>query len=222
MGVSKMTKEHLGISLALDIPFFIIVTKIDMAPAEVLKNTIQTLCRILNGIKKTSEIMKADSDLGKFASIFKTGTVCPIFSISSVTDEGIPQLKKFLSMLESRVGSNPMFRTIKDPAEFLIDEVFTVTGVGVVVNGTMLSGEVSLNQILLLGPDNLGDFAPVVVKSIHYKREFVENASVGESVCFGIRYQSTKKDPLKKSSLRRGLTLVDTADYPRATWEFHS
>jgi GTPase len=29
-GLSKMTKEHLGIALALDIPFFIVITKIDM------------------------------------------------------------------------------------------------------------------------------------------------------------------------------------------------
>ena len=32
MGVSRMTKEHLGISLALKIPIFIVVTKIDIAP----------------------------------------------------------------------------------------------------------------------------------------------------------------------------------------------
>jgi len=30
MGVSRMTKEHLGISLALKVPIFIVVTKIDM------------------------------------------------------------------------------------------------------------------------------------------------------------------------------------------------
>ena len=75
MGVSKMTKEHLGISLALDVPFFIIVTKIDMAPPEVLKNTMQTLCRILNGVKKSTEIIKSDTDLAKTAEIFKTKTV---------------------------------------------------------------------------------------------------------------------------------------------------
>ena len=42
MGVSKMTKEHLGITLALNVPFFIVITKIDISPAEVRKNTNQT------------------------------------------------------------------------------------------------------------------------------------------------------------------------------------
>jgi len=35
-GLSRMTKEHLGIALALEIPFFIVMTKIDLVPTEVL------------------------------------------------------------------------------------------------------------------------------------------------------------------------------------------
>lgn len=47
MGVSRMTKEHLGISLALKIPIFIVITKIDIAPPEVFENTKNTLMKIL-------------------------------------------------------------------------------------------------------------------------------------------------------------------------------
>jgi len=43
MGVSKMTKEHLGITVALKIPFFIVVTKIDIAPDNVFQDTMATL-----------------------------------------------------------------------------------------------------------------------------------------------------------------------------------
>ena len=32
MGLQKMTKEHIGLCLFLKIPFFVIITKIDMAP----------------------------------------------------------------------------------------------------------------------------------------------------------------------------------------------
>ena len=32
MGLSKMTKEHLGVSLFLKIPFAIVLTKVDLAP----------------------------------------------------------------------------------------------------------------------------------------------------------------------------------------------
>lgn len=37
MGVQKMTREHLGICLALQIPFYIVVTKVDIAPEEIYK-----------------------------------------------------------------------------------------------------------------------------------------------------------------------------------------
>jgi elongation factor 1-alpha len=47
MGVSRMTKEHLGISLALKVPIFIVITKIDIAPASVYEETKTTLIKIL-------------------------------------------------------------------------------------------------------------------------------------------------------------------------------
>ena len=34
-GITKMTKEHLGISLALNLPVFIVFTKIDLTPPSV-------------------------------------------------------------------------------------------------------------------------------------------------------------------------------------------
>ena len=32
-----MTKEHLGLALALNVPVFVVVTKIDMCPANILQ-----------------------------------------------------------------------------------------------------------------------------------------------------------------------------------------
>lgn len=46
-GLTKMTKEHLGIALALEIPFFIVITKIDMVDQETLKKTIAEIKKIM-------------------------------------------------------------------------------------------------------------------------------------------------------------------------------
>lgn len=46
-GLVGMTKEHLGIALALSLPIIIAVTKIDMCPAHVLQNTLTQLTRVL-------------------------------------------------------------------------------------------------------------------------------------------------------------------------------
>lgn len=38
-GIIGMTKEHLGLALALNVPVFVVVTKIDMCPANILQGT---------------------------------------------------------------------------------------------------------------------------------------------------------------------------------------
>lgn len=41
MGVSRMTREHIGISTALGLPLIIAVTKLDLAPPDIAKATLE-------------------------------------------------------------------------------------------------------------------------------------------------------------------------------------
>lgn len=47
MGIQKMTKEHIGLCLFLKIPFYVVLTKVDIAPENKLEETIDELKRIL-------------------------------------------------------------------------------------------------------------------------------------------------------------------------------
>lgn len=47
MGVSKMTKEHLGIAVVLKVPFILVITKIDLCPQNVMDETMKTIKMIL-------------------------------------------------------------------------------------------------------------------------------------------------------------------------------
>ena len=44
-GIVGMTKEHLGLALALSVPVFVVVTKIDMCPPNVLQVYTPTLIK---------------------------------------------------------------------------------------------------------------------------------------------------------------------------------
>jgi GTPase len=53
MGLQKMTKKHIGITLAIKIPIFIVITKIDIAPEDVYNKTLYQIVDLFNaeGIK---------------------------------------------------------------------------------------------------------------------------------------------------------------------------
>lgn len=126
MGVSRMTKEHLGISLALKVPIFIVITKIDIAPENIYEETKNTLIKILKspGCQRMPVVIKPDDDVSVFASSLASDKVCPIFGISNVTGEGVSKLKEFLSMLTSRILISGYFKKPSDPVEFLIDGIY--------------------------------------------------------------------------------------------------
>ena len=208
MGVTRMTKEHLGVSLTLKVPLFIVITKIDLAPVEVKKNTLETLTKILKSQGKTPVTMKETDDVSIQAETLMSNKNTPIFLVSNKTGEGHSQLKQFLGVLKSRIFLNPLFGSAEDKVEFIIDQVFQVPNAGIVVAGTMLSGRVQPEDKLLLGPTKQNDFKTVIVRSIHHKREAATEAIAGQGVCFSIKKSKKKDESLKKETFRKGMVLL--------------
>lgn len=147
--------------------------------------------------------------------------ICPIFCVSNVTGEGLPKLVEFLSLIQSRIGTSGLFKSPSEPVEFFIDGVYQVTGVGLVVAGTMKSGTVTPNSTLLLGPDKSGQFKQVIVKTIHHKRVAVEKCVSGQAVCFHIK-SVDKKYQLKRNNFRKGMVLIDKSLPPSIVYEFEA
>ncbi|XP_071105876.1 GTP-binding protein 1-like [Haliotis cracherodii] len=209
-GVIGMTKEHLGLALALNVPVFVVVTKIDMCPPNVLQDTLKLLQRILKspGCRKIPVLVQNRDDVVCSATNFTSERMCPIFQVSNVTGENLDLLKMFLNLLSTRVKCD-----MQKPAEFQIDDTFSVPGVGTVVSGTLLQGYIRLNDTLLLGPDALGQFMPIVVKSIHRKRMPVKEVRGGQTASFALK-------KIKRSSIRKGMVMVAPRLEPKACWEF--
>ncbi|KAK6638253.1 GTP-binding protein 1 [Polyplax serrata] len=209
-GVVGMTKEHLGLALALSVPVFAVVTKIDMCPPNVLQDTLRLLVRVLKspGCRKVPVMVKTADDVITTATNFVSERLCPIFQVSNVNGENLDLLKMFLNLLTTRTPSLE-----NEPAEFQIDDTYSVPGVGTVVSGTTLKGLVRLNDVLLLGPDPLGHFQPVAIKSIHRKRMAVPEVRGGQTACFALK-------KIKRSQIRKGMVMVSPALNPQACWEF--
>ncbi|CAL8110227.1 unnamed protein product [Orchesella dallaii] len=211
-GIVGMTKEHLGLALALSVPVFVVVTKIDMCPSNVLQETLQLLVKVLKspGCRKVPVIVKTADDVVLSATNFVSERLCPVFQVSNVTGENLNLLKMFLNLLTTRSQHSD-----KDPAEFLIDDTYSVPGVGTVVSGTCLKGTINLNDILLLGPDLLGHFQSIAIKSIHRKRMPVKQVRSGQTASFSLK-------KIKRSQIRKGMVLVSPSLNPTACWEFEA
>jgi elongation factor 1-alpha len=194
-------REHLGISLVLDIPIFIVMTKLDITPKEVLKRNLESLIGILKlpGVNKIPFLVKEEKDCALAARNMPHGRVTPIFLVSNVTGEGLDLLKRFLNMIPPRINWSERLG-----GKFLsyVDEKFNVSGVGLVLSGLIESGSISVGQKVLLGPFEDGSFRAVRVKSIHVNRVNVERANAGQFATFAV----TNVD---YDEVRKGMVLVD-------------
>ncbi|CAG9318719.1 unnamed protein product [Blepharisma stoltei] len=221
MGLTRMTKEHIGLALALKIPMFFVFTKIDIAPENVYKENINLLHKVLTNPAAGSRLplyVKDDTDVSDLCNMMEA-RACPIFTISNVTGEGVNKLRQFIYSLQSRTLLNGVFGSRDEPFEFLIDGVYMVTGVGCVLSGIVKSGSAELNQQIMLGPDKTGTYKHLVIRGIHMNRVPVENAIAGQSVCFNVR-PVNKKEQLKRSHIKKGMVLIDKSLCMQTAWEF--
>lgn len=211
MGVTRMTKEHIGLCIALKIPMIFIVTKIDICPENVLKETLDSINKILKlpGVRKLPYLIRKDEDVITCSKNIVSDRISPIFLISHVTGENLDLLKKFLNLLPLRRDWETQS---KKPTEFFIDQTFFVTGVGTVVSGIVTQGKVSVGDNLTLGPDGNGQWKKISIKSIHCKRNQVKSVFAGQHASFAIKKE-------KRSNIRKGMVLVEEEN-PKAVWEF--
>jgi len=209
-GIVGMTKEHLGLALALSVPVFVVVTKIDMCPPNVLQETLKLLVKILKsqGCRKVPVMVKTPDDVVLSATNFVSERLCPIFQVSNVTGENLDLLKNFLNLLTTRSPN-----TESEPAEFQIDDTYQVPGVGTVVSGTTFRGTIRVNDTLMLGPDPLGHFHPIAVKSIHRKRMPVTEVKSGQTASFSLK-------KIKRSQIRKGMVMIHPGLEPQCCYEF--
>lgn len=102
-GAVGMAHEHLAIVVALNVPFFIVITKIDLvSPTSTLQNLESFLKQV--GSRRVPLIIKNEDDVITAGANQLTENVVPIFCVSSVSGEGLELLLKFLHVLPPGVS----------------------------------------------------------------------------------------------------------------------
>ena len=203
MGVLKMTREHLGIIKALKIPFFIVLTKTDICPPNVLERTQREITKLVekNFKKKVLETSELSNN------------TINLFKLSNVTGVGLDTFRNFLFLQEPTIDWES--KRNKDSI-YWIDNVYMVKGIGVVISGTLKTGEIKINDKMLLGPVE-GKFMDVQVKSIHNNfREDISMLTAGLSGCIAIK-SITKKEALTKKRIKKGMVLYQSLNLETRT-----
>lgn len=215
MGVTRMTEEHLTISLNLAIPTFIVVTKIDMAPTHVRENTLReintTLQRIAGTARKPIPIANND-DLVRFQEEYYLSkppnqiVPVPIFLVSSVHGVGLDTLRTFIDTLPHYTS---YIQAETEEPHFIIESTYNIKGIGLVVSGFLKSGVIHKGDQLYIGPIN-HEFIMISIKTIHNNfREFIDELRAGHSGCFAVKPVNSKTE-LVRRHIRHGSRIMKT------------
>ena len=216
-GITEMGFEHLNIFVHLNIPFFVVLTKIDLCVDKDMYTSVhKQLHKELRKCKRQPVSLRVDKDYNLTENytpyvdfLTQRTNIVPIFCISNRTGKNIDILRDFLFNLQSR----PLWK----PTEivnnvFFITSVYMVKHVGMVVSGVVKSNKsIKVTDTWYIGPYN-GKYIPVRIKSIHNDiREDVDELTNGESGCICIKF-GNKDEPLTKQQILKGMVLTDDAE----------
>ncbi len=205
-GITKLTREHIGIMLYTNIPFMIVITKIDMAPEgiyEDLKKSIKKLFQ-KNAPHLTPCYIENDMDVKKLNH--NDSNIIPIISVSNKSGYMIDNLHKIIYNIPQR----DKFKNQKEHGTIIyLDSHFSVMGTGLVVSGTVKDGVIKVKQKMFMGPFN-GEMVPIMIRSIHNNmREDVNMIGPNVQGCFAIRFLDTV---IPRNMIRKGMVIIDNID----------
>ena len=168
-GIMPQTKEHLNILNMLQIKNgVVVITKIDLVDEEWLEMITESIKEDL----KNTFLANA-----------------PIVSVSSTTGKGIETLLKEITLITERVES----RTGEGFFRLPVDRVFSLTGFGTVVTGTLTAGQISEGAKVTIYPSGVES----KVRSIQIHEQSATMAIAGQRVALNLAAVS-------KDSINRG------------------
>jgi GTPase len=231
-GVTQATLDHLELLLQWNIPFFICVTKKDLAKVPRIFKFVQILehwiaSEPINGEAKIiyendrQGIISASQSFSRYISSSKPGhkRIVPVFFTSCTAPvDGIDELHLFLNLLPK-----PPTNTMSGPTRLGIEAVFwkdkddRVAVKNEVIIGGVLRGKSNLSldpaRIWKLGPYAKGQFRKVRIKSI--QRERVPSATLESGQAGAVAIENVVPgEEFARSEVRKGMVLIEDDGQP--------
>ena len=214
-GITKLTREHIGILFYLKIPFIICITKIDLAPTHVYQKLCNRLKNLLT--KNTygkivyfiSDSDKKDTETSHYIdNMLGNPDIIPVISISNKDGKNINNLHLILSQIPNRDKWN---KNEVNGSIVYLDSTFQVPGIGLVLSGMVKGNEIKVKDKLYLGPAG-GMVHQVQVRTIHNSiRENVKEANDQGQYCFSVKF-TNPKSCLERRQIKKGMVLLDSLE----------
>jgi selenocysteine-specific elongation factor len=172
-GIKPQTREHLSIIDLLGISRgLIVVTKKDLVTADRLVQVTADIEALISG----TTLAAAD-----------------VLPVSVVTGEGVNELRDALFDAATKIAR----RAADGRFRLAVDRVFTLQGIGVVVTGTVLSGEIKVGDHVRLSPSGLA----ARVRSIHAQNRPAETGRTGERCALNLIGPEISKDAIHRGDV---------------------
>ena len=175
-GVMPQTREHLAIVDLLGVSCGVVaLTKVDLVAVERREAVTAEIAQTLDGTSLAGSA---------------------IVPVSSVSGEGIDALRARLFTAAQAVKS----RAPKGRFRLAVDRSFTLTGVGTVVTGTVLSGVIAVGDHVKVSPSGIS----ARVRSIHAQNRPTDRGQAGERCALNLA-----GDGIAKDAIHRGDVVLD-------------
>ncbi|KAG7315444.1 hypothetical protein KOW79_021532 [Hemibagrus wyckioides] len=217
-GIAGTTREHLGLALALKVPVFVVVSKVDVCVGGAVQKTVRQLERLLKlpGCNKVPMLISNRDDAVTAAQRFtQSSSITPIFTLSSVSGENLDLLKVFFNILPPLSNSKEQEELMQQLTEFQVDEIYSVPDVGTVVGGTLYSGVCREGDRLVVGPTDDGKFLRLKVCSMQRNRSACRVLRAGQAATLAL-------GNFDRSLLRKGMVMVSPKMNPTICWQFEA
>jgi selenocysteine-specific elongation factor len=175
-GIMPQTLEHLAIVDLLGVCRGIVaLTKVDLVPAERRRAVVADIVQALEGTGLArSEVMP----------------------VSIVSGEGLERLRAKLFAEKEATRK----RAAAGRFRLAVDRSFSLTGVGTVVTGTVLSGMVAVGHQVIVSPSGMA----ARVRSIHAQNRPADRGEIGQRCALNLT-----GDGIAKDAIRRGDVVLD-------------